>query len=391
VSDPIKRIELKDGTVRYRFVIDIGRDPETGKRQQRTFTFDTKKEAKAEHARIKHECDRGTYVRPSNLTVNEFLDEYEASAARSVEEATASNTRKALLHVRDRLGTRRLQTVVESDVERLVDWMLAEGRRTGGERGTPLGARSAQLTLARFRAALNDAVRRQLVVRNVAHYVRVPRAAMKTAAAKRAERTPWTAEEVKVFLAGITGERLYALLLLSLLGLRPAEVVGLRWVDVDLDTGRIAAGRNTRTMVDHRVVEKGAKTTSGDRGLPAPLPVLTALKSFYKLQLTERLAAGEYYTASGYVAVDELGSPLTTDGLRYRAYKLMEKVGVRKVRLYDARHACLTYLAGAGVPDVVLAAWAGHSDGGTLAKRVYVHPDETHLQIASDRLGELLG
>lgn len=391
MADPIKRIELKDGTVRYRFVIDIGRDPDTGKRQQKTFTYDTKKEAKAEHARVKHETDRGTYVRPSKLTVSEFLDQYEASAARSVEEATSSNTRKALLHVRDRLGVRRLQSVVESDVEQLVDWMLAEGRRTGGRRGAPLGARSAQLTLARFRAALNEAVRRQLVVRNVAHYVRVPRAAMQEAAVKRAERTPWTAAEVKAFLTGIADERLYPVLLLSLLGLRPAEVVGLRWADVDLETGRIAAGKNTRTMVDHRVVEKAAKTASGDRGLPAPAPVLTALKAFHKLQLRERLAVGELYTASGYVAVDELGQPLTTDGLRYRAYKLMEAVGVRKVRLYDARHACLTYLAGAGVPDVVLAAWAGHADGGTLAKRVYVHPDESHLRVASDRLGELLG
>jgi hypothetical protein len=31
----------------------------------------------------------------------------------------------------------------------------------------------------------------------------------------------------------------------------------------------------------------------------------------------------------------------------------MAKVGVRKVRLYDARHACLTYLAASGVADVV--------------------------------------
>lgn len=40
MSDPIKKITLKDGTVRYRFVVDIGRDPETDKRQQKTFTFE---------------------------------------------------------------------------------------------------------------------------------------------------------------------------------------------------------------------------------------------------------------------------------------------------------------------------------------------------------------
>lgn len=391
MADPIKRVELKDGTVRYRFVIDVGRDPETDKRKQETHTFDTKKEAKSEYARIKNECDRGTYVRPSTVTVDKFLDEYEASASRDVEKATASNTRSALLPVRQRLGKRALQSVAEADVERLVDWMLTEGRRRGGKPGTGLGARSVQLTLGRFRTALNTAVRQQLVVRNVAQFVTIPRTATKAAAVKRAERKPWTAAEVKVFLAGLHGERLQAVLLLALIGLRPAEVCGLRWVDVDLDTGRVAAGKNTRTLVDGEIEEKGAKSSSGDRGLPLPAPVLAALKSFKAVQAKDKLAAGDAYSASGYVLVDELGAPQRPDWLRRRAHELMAKVDVRKVRLYDARHACLTYLAGAGVPDVVLAAWAGHADGGTLAKKVYIHPDESHLQVASDQLGTLLG
>ena len=55
-----------------------------------------------------------------------------------------------------------------------------------------------------------------------------------------------------------------------------------------------------------------------------------------------------------------LGQPQRTDWLRRRVYELMAKVGVRRVRPFDVRHACLTYLGGAGVPDVALAAWAGH-------------------------------
>ncbi|GLX92928.1 Arm DNA-binding domain-containing protein [Herbidospora sp. NBRC 101105] len=113
MADPIKRIELKDGTVRYRFVIDVGRDPETRKRKQVTHTFDTKREAKSEYARIKSEVDRGTYVRPSDVTLNTFLDQYLASATRDVEQATASNYRHALRPVRERLGDRRLQALAE--------------------------------------------------------------------------------------------------------------------------------------------------------------------------------------------------------------------------------------------------------------------------------------
>jgi integrase len=90
------------------------------------------------------------------------------------------------------------------------------------------------------------------------------------------------------------------------------------------------------------------------------------------------------------VVVDELGRPFKTDKLRWEAYKLMEKAGVRQVRLYDARHSCLSWMANSGVPDTVVSAWAGHSDL-SFTKRVYVHPDPQSLRAGSEKLGELLG
>ncbi|WP_405433816.1 hypothetical protein [Micromonospora sp. NBC_00617] len=75
---------------------------------------------------------------------------------------------------------------------------------------------------------------------------------------------------MKAFLTGITGERLYAACLLSLMGLRPAEVCGLRWSDVDFEAGTIAAGDNTRALVDGEIEEKEAKSAAGKRGLPMP-------------------------------------------------------------------------------------------------------------------------
>jgi hypothetical protein len=48
----IKAIEAR-GKKRYRFVVDVGRGPD-GKRIQRKYTFDRKKDAEAELARITH-------------------------------------------------------------------------------------------------------------------------------------------------------------------------------------------------------------------------------------------------------------------------------------------------------------------------------------------------
>jgi len=91
---------------------------------------------------------------------------------------------------------------------------------------------------------------------------------------------------VRVFLSSLAGQRLHAIMLLSLLGLRPTEVC-LRWPDIDLDAGTLRVAL-TRTLVatDHglEVVEKGPNSASGKRSLPLPQRVIAALRTFKALQ-----------------------------------------------------------------------------------------------------------
>jgi integrase len=377
------------GKTRWRAVVDIGTDPATGKRRQLTITKDTKTDVENEVARIRHQRATGTFVAPSKATVAELATMWLASATRDVEAATKRSYEDAMRYVEVHLGTKRVQQLTEEDVESLIDWMLTSARRIGGKPGTGLSVRTVSLTLGRLRAALNMAIRRGLVTRNVAEHVTIPRQARKADKVRRKARSPWTEDEVKVFLAHVSGDRLYAVMLLSLIGLRPAEVCGLRWEDVDLTTGTLSV-EITRTLVAGEVIEKDTKSEAGDRALPLPEIVRTALKAFKRRQAAEQLAAGEGYESSGRVVVDELGAAVKTDWLRRRAYERMQSAGVRKVRLYDARHACLSWMANNGVPDTVVSAWAGHSDLG-FTKRVYVHPDPQSLKAGSDRLGDLLG
>jgi integrase len=115
------------------------------------------------------------------------------------------------------------------------------------------------------------------------------------------------------------------------MGLRPAEVCGLRWSDIDLNAATLDIS-NTRTLMGNKtVVEKDTKSMAGERLLPLPALVREALKEFRATQ-----AAG-----SGYVIVDELGAALNGRQLRVRAYKIMDENGFRRVRLYDVRASCL--------------------------------------------------
>jgi len=127
----IKTITLKDGSTRYRFVVDTGRHPQTGKRQQETHTFTRRKDAVVELARITHQSGTGIYVHRWDGTVGELLDDYLCTATFGWEANTAVSCANALKPARERLGRRRAQSITRQDIEGLRDWMLTAGRRRG--------------------------------------------------------------------------------------------------------------------------------------------------------------------------------------------------------------------------------------------------------------------
>jgi integrase len=88
--------------------------------------------------------------------------------------------------------------------------------------------------------------------------------------------------------------------------------------------------------------------------------------------------------------VHETGAAFTIKQLHRRAYRLMAILGLRRVRLYDARSSCLTYLANNGVPDHILARWAGHTNVKT-TKKWYMKPDVEDLREAATTPDGLYG
>ncbi|WP_394298084.1 tyrosine-type recombinase/integrase [Streptomyces griseus] len=186
-----------------------------------------------------------------------------------------------------------------------------------------------EMSLARLKEALNRAVARRLVAANVAQEVTIPRKVRMAERRVKAVVQPWNVEEVHAFVRAVNDDRLYAPLLLSLMGLRPAEICGMRWADVDLGKAALSVA-NTRTLMGNKtVVEKDTKSLAAERQLPLPDPVREELTCFRAMQVAEKLAAGERYEESGYVLVDELGKALNGRQLREWVYKVMDENGLR--------------------------------------------------------------
>ena len=187
----IKKIVLASNKTRYRAVVNIGPDPDTGRRRQKTITMNLRKDVDAEIKRIGHQLRTGEYVQPAKVTVNEALDRLLPALCIDVEVATARNYQDAMRPVR---GSARRPAVAEprrAGLDDLVGRMLSEGRIRGGK---PVLA-SACARVADPRPAAPGAERGcapQDGGRNVAAFTKIPRAAAAEAAAKR-RLAPWSA------------------------------------------------------------------------------------------------------------------------------------------------------------------------------------------------------
>ena len=241
-----KKVTLVDGTIRWRIVVDAGRDPETGTRRQLTKTYDRFKDANGELARVQNERNKGTYVAPSKLTLNVMLDGWLESACFEKEAGTRSNYGHALRPARERLGDRLVQSLTREDIEDLRNWMMSAGRKRGGTPGTSLGPRSVRLTLSRLSAAFDQALDDGKVTRNPCARVRRPKM---MASAK----TSWLAEEARQFLGEAAADRLHAAWLMAMYGGRREEICGARWEE-DID---LAAGSGSESRVVLRRVRPG--------------------------------------------------------------------------------------------------------------------------------------
>lgn len=240
--------------------------------------------------------------------------------------------------------------------------------RNGGHKGTGLSARSVRYLHSIIHAALADALRWDLVLRNVADAATPP----SHSAAKARPPKTWSAPELRVFLESVAGERLSAMwLLFATSGLRRGETLALRWSSLDLDTGRLSV-REARVVAGYDVVESAPKSERGKRSVALDPGTVAALRAHRKRQLEERLAWGPAYDDGGYVFCREDGRPLHPDAVSKWFTAAVEGVDVPRITLHGMRHTWASLALQAGVNPKVVSERLGHATVG-FTLDVYSH------------------
>jgi integrase len=370
----------------YSVVVELDRDPITGKRRQKWASgYRTKREAERALSEIAASVHSGTYIEPSKQTLGEFVADWLAAIEPTIRPATHySYDRNLRLHVL-RLGSVQLRRIDAGMLNGLYAELLADGKQSNG--GGGLSPRSVRYIHTIVHRAFRDAVRWGRIARNPADAADPPR----SAASVRPTMKTWTAKQLRAFLEHTADHRLQAaFVLLATTGMRRGECLGLRWSDVDLHAGRVSI-MQTVIAVNHAVRIGSPKTARARRTVFLDAGTVAALREHRQRQLAERLLIGAGFTDHGLVFCRPDGAPLHPERFTRTFTIEAARAGLPAIRLHDLRHTWATLALSAGEHPKVVQERLGHANV-SITLDVYSHvADGLHGAAASRVAGIIFG
>ena len=301
-----------------------------------------------------------------------------------------NHQQRLLISVQDqrRINTGTVENLksVNNALEKAYLELLASGRRKSAKAMTP---RSVEVIHKTIKAAYALAVRRGQVATNPADLATPPSVATQA-------RMWWTPEQVGRFLAHVALEPLVVVGLGEMLvdsGGRRGEVLGLRWLDIDLDDGtarvvqQLVADPTTKALSLRPTKRARSKSVIGLH--PGTMAVL---KRRRKDQAADRLAIGNGWPTAGTVAHDLVftwpdGRPIHPDVLTRTVQRTAGALGLPRIGPHGLRHSFATAALSAHVPVEVVAFRLGNTP--RVVQEVYQHVIPADDAAAARQVGDL--
>ncbi|AFZ69504.1 tyrosine-type recombinase/integrase [Deinococcus peraridilitoris] len=355
--------------------VPLSRHHPSGKRHLER-AFASQKEAERYLRQAMVERDKGTLTIAWRKTLGEYLDGWLlAKEQNDKRPSTLLDYRGTFKnHVKPYLGPVRLEKLATDDI-RLLHRKLREAGRSES---------SIRRAHNHLKTALQDAVREEILARNVAALVRAPKV-------PRTLQQSWTLTEVQTFWQHVQDHPLKALWITAILtGLRRGELAGLRWQDLDFEQRELHV-RVTITEIAGKLQFGPPKSRNAVRVVPLPNDLLPILQEH-----RERWAPVTALTPAPWREEDFVflswsdGWPLRPSTMNRTHTRLCREAGVKKIRVHDLRRTYVSILgAKKGLSLRAIAEFVGHADPAFTA-RVYQDALPQERKRAAISLKELL-
>jgi integrase len=294
---------------------------------------------------------------------------------------TIRGNRDRAAHIIAGLGKAKLARLTVTQVERCLDDLAAEGMSSD--------------TINRCRALLRLAIRRAerdgKIGRNVAALADPPSGTRrKSRAMTLAQVNTLLAAKLNTFWRGYITVGLTC-------GLRPGELLGLRWEDVDFDRGVIRVRKCLKALPDpktgkRRLVLEDLKTEQSRRTMQMPRLAAAALRELRKDQARWKLKVGAAYDVRdmGLVFTDRAGAPRWPQDVTRYFKVICKRAGIGNWIPRELRHTFVSVLSDSGVDIEHIADAVGHVNS-TITKTVYRHQIADKVTVAATAMDAIFG
>lgn len=385
VTGSVRPRPSKNDVRYYDVVIELGKDPGSGRRIRKTFRCDKDSREEAEEYLLmkKAEFLKGEMLMPSKMTVESYLDEYLEFCEGNNHSAATIRDYKSVIerYLKPEFGKIKLQELQKVKIQQV----YSKWRKQSNASDKPLKATTIQHINRVFKAALNEAVERQYIKHNPTHKLKISKDSTTN------KLDVYTVEEIRELQEAVQGTDMeLPVALLFDCVMRRGELLGLRYSDIDFDKSIVMIRHSLVESADSKVpVLKDCKTDESCREIMVTAHTIKLLKKQQVRYKQNKLKYGKNFFDNDFVICQENGKPFLPKSFTRKWARTLKTHGLRHIKLHGTRHSAVSLLLSEGLPLHMVQQRAGHKDPKiTLA--VYSHVAKDKQNIVAERLNELI-
>ncbi len=222
-----------------------------------------------------------------------------------------------------------------------------------------------------------------------------PCVGIKISRRESSERDVFTVEEAKRFLNLLDGEdvplkyKVFFNLVIHT-GLRPGEMLGLEWNDINWDNKTLHVQRTCYDVPGKGMVCGKPKTKKSNRFLPLNDYLLDLLREQEAFQKDLRIKNGDRWVETGKIFTSDCGKPMGSNTARHWVENFLERNGMDKKDVHSMRHFFTSCLINESTNVSSVSTLLGHSNT-TTTLNIYAHEFAEKNVEAVSGVSDILG
>lgn len=341
----VSKITLPDGTSRFKY-------------------SKLQKEVREHHQKALNDLRQGILPKDDTITIAQFMANYTETVGKHTLRPRTQEISESFLrvHILPSLGNIKLKDLRADHLQSFYSQKINSG----------LSKRTVQMMHVLLRTALKQAVKWDLVVRNVTDLVEAPRPV------KSAPKF-FTKEQLNKFLETVKGHKWYLIYLLLIYGgFREGEVLGIHYEDCDMVNRAINVRHSVITLKTGLAITE-PKTKTSRRAVTLPKVAYDELKKHL-----DQLESNQ-----GLIFTTSVGTPISPRNFIRHFKQALKDAGLPDIRVHDLRHSHASLLLASGVNPKMVQERLGHASI-TLTLSTYSHTIPSMQDEVARRLDDIM-